>query len=496
MKKSFDNKRSSGDSNKKFGSDRSSDSSERKYSSGRSSDSSERKYSAGRSSDSSERKYSAGRSSDSSERKYSAGRSSDSSERKYSAGRSSDSSERKYSSGRSSDSSERKYSSGRSSDSSERKYSSGRSSDSSERKYSSGRSSDSSERKYSSGRSSDSSERKYSAGRSSDSSERKYSSGRSSDSSERKFGNSSSSYSDRKFNNTKSSESDRKFSKKPEFKKDETFFKDHGYEKIESFNSDLVSDNKEDSFDPTKKGPKKDLVYGKHPVAELLNSEKDINKVWVSDTFRSDEIFKKLKEYNIPFSILDKSKLDMIAEEDVNHQGIIAEVTSKNYTDLSELIELSKTKEVFFVVLDKLEDPHNLGAVIRTADAAGVDAIIIPKHHAVGLNGTVAKTSAGALERMKVCRVTNLVQTIEELKEHNVWFVATDMDGTDVYSKANYKGSIAVVLGGEGKGVTKLVKEKCDFSVRIPMKSTLESLNVSVSAALMIYEVYKQRGFN
>lgn len=263
--------------------------------------------------------------------------------------------------------------------------------------------------------------------------------------------------------------------------------------------SPLVAKNISKPF-PAKKetSPEnKSFIYGKHPVIEALREETPINKVWFGEHTRDiEEIISSLKDKGIPYKFVNKSKLIELVGETTNHQGVIAEILEHKYTELSELIELCSVKNTFFVVLDKLEDPHNLGAIIRTADAAGVDGIIIPKHRAVGITGTVSKTSAGSLHRMKICRVPNIAQVLEVLKENNVWIAGVDMDCKDIYSEANLKGSIALVLGGEGQGLSKLIKEKCDFIVKIPMHSKINSLNVSVASALLIYEVYRQRGFS
>lgn len=237
-------------------------------------------------------------------------------------------------------------------------------------------------------------------------------------------------------------------------------------------------------------------IYGRHPVVEAINGETPVNKVWIAEGTRdTDEIVEHVKDKNIPYKIVTKTKLSYMVGENANHQGVVAEVAGKEYTELHDLIELTKQKEVFFIILDKVEDPHNLGAIIRTADAAGVDAIIIPKHRAVGLTGIVTKSSAGAIDRMKICRVANLTQTMEELKKANVWIVGIDMEGADVYSNANLKGAIALTVGGEGEGLTRLVKENCDFIVKIPMSSQSNSLNVSVATAIVTYEIYKQKEF-
>jgi 23S rRNA (guanosine2251-2'-O)-methyltransferase len=237
-------------------------------------------------------------------------------------------------------------------------------------------------------------------------------------------------------------------------------------------------------------------IYGRHPVIEALKNGTSVNKVWIGEYTRdTSEIVELLKDRGIPYIIAPRNKLNSLVGDKTNHQGVVAEIAGKEYTEFDDLVELCKVKSPFFIILDKVEDPHNLGAIIRTADAAGVDAIIIPRQKAVGLTGAVAKTSAGALERMKVCRVANLGQALDVLKENNVWSVAVDMDGQENYAKADYKGAIALVLGGEGKGLSRLLKEKCDFLVKIPMKSQANSLNVSVATAIMIYEVYRQKNF-
>ncbi len=237
-------------------------------------------------------------------------------------------------------------------------------------------------------------------------------------------------------------------------------------------------------------------IYGRHPVIEAINGETSINKVWIGEGTRdTDKIIEHVKDKNIPYKIVSKMKLSHMVGEDTNHQGVVAEVAGKEYTELHELVELAGKKPVFYIILDKLEDPHNLGAVIRTADAVGADAVIIPKHRAVGLTGIVTKSSAGAIERMKICRVSNLVQAIEELKKANVWVVGVDMEAKEIYSEANLKNSIALTVGGEGEGLTHLVKENCDFIVKIPMQSKSNSLNVSVATAVVAYEIFKQREF-
>jgi len=284
--------------------------------------------------------------------------------------------------------------------------------------------------------------------------------------------------------------------RKPSFRSDDRKPSFRSDDRKPSFRSDdrkPFSDRKDFSFED--KAESKEFVYGRHPVSELLDSEAQINKIWIDENFKDTrDLFSKVKQANVPYQLVAKVKLDKLVGE-VNHQGIVASISEKEYTEFHDLLELSKTKEVFFLVLDKVEDPHNLGAIIRTADATGVDAIIIPKHGAVGVTGVVSKTSAGALARMKICRVTNLAQTIEKLKEHNVWVGGVDMEGTEVYTQSNLKGNVAIVLGGEGNGISKILLDNCDFSMKIPMKSSANSLNVSVATAILCYEVFRQKEF-
>ena len=184
-----------------------------------------------------------------------------------------------------------------------------------------------------------------------------------------------------------------------------------------------------------------------------------------------------------------KSELDELANE--NHQGIIIDVGDFEYSDLDEIIN---QENGFIVILDHLEDTHNFGAIIRTCAAAGVDGIIIPKNRSVSVNSTVMKTSVGTALNMKICMVTNLNQSINYLKSKNFWIYASDMDG-DVYSKVKYDGNVALIIGNEGKGVSDLVKKSADFTISIPMSKEVESLNASVAAGIIIYEVVRQRSF-
>lgn len=214
-------------------------------------------------------------------------------------------------------------------------------------------------------------------------------------------------------------------------------------------------------------------VYGKN-VAKEINSK--IEKVYVANNFKDKEILKKIKA---PIVYVDKNKLDKMV--DGVHQGIVLKIADYDYKDISEL------NSDVVVMLDHLEDPHNFGAIIRTCEAAGIKDIIIPKDRSVKVNSTVMKTSAGCLDRVNIYEVTNLVQTINYLKKNNYWIIGTDMEGTD-YKKIDYKGKIVIIIGNEGSGISRLVKETCDFIATIPMQGEVNSLNASVAAGIIIFE--------
>ena len=228
-------------------------------------------------------------------------------------------------------------------------------------------------------------------------------------------------------------------------------------------------------------------VYGKNVVTEILKKNEKIDKVYISKGFKDEFIESAIQKNNIRIEYLDKRELDKLANG--NHQGIIVSVPDYQYCELEEI---SKKEDSFLILLDHLEDPHNLGAIIRTAEAAGVDGIVIPKNRSVMVNATVMKTSAGAINNMKIALVTNLKHTIETLKKDGFWIIGTDMEGTD-FEKIDYRGKIAIVIGNEGDGMSRLVKESCDFIATIPMKGKINSLNASVAAGVMIYEAIKQR---
>ena len=230
------------------------------------------------------------------------------------------------------------------------------------------------------------------------------------------------------------------------------------------------------------------LVYGRNVADEILKSDlKSVRKVIIQDGFDDKNINSILEKEKFP--VIFKSKLDMDKLAKGIHQGIILDVTDYQYYDLNNILENDYN---FVVVLDHLEDPHNLGAIIRTCEAAGVDAIIIPHDREVQINATVMKTSAGSLSRVKVCRVSNLVNTINRLKDNGFWVVGTVMDGED-FKTIDYSGKIVLVIGNEGNGMSRLVRESCDFNVTIPMYGEINSLNASVAAGIMIYEVVRNR---
>lgn len=240
-----------------------------------------------------------------------------------------------------------------------------------------------------------------------------------------------------------------------------------------------------------------DQVEGRNAVLELLESGRDINKISVANGEKHGSIHKILaiaKERKIIVTEIEKNKLNQIAQTP-NNQGVIAIVPPYDYCEVEDILDEAKRKneKPFILILDGIEDPHNLGSIIRTAETAGVHGIIIPKRRAASVNSTVSKVSAGAVEYMKIARVNNINETIRYLKEQDVWICGTDMDTDTIYTKQDYKMPIAIVIGSEGFGMSRLVKENCDFLVKIPMKGRITSLNASVSAGIIMYEVVKNR---
>lgn len=240
-----------------------------------------------------------------------------------------------------------------------------------------------------------------------------------------------------------------------------------------------------------------DQVEGRNSVTELLKSGKDINKLYVQKGEKHgsiNEIIKLAKQNKVVITELDRAKLDQMSESH-NHQGVIAIVPPYEYCDVDEILEYAKRKNEspFILILDGIEDPHNLGSIIRTAECSGVHGIIIPKRRSVQVNATVNKTSAGAAQYVKVARVNNLTEIIKYLKENDVWIYGTDIEGKCYYNEQKYNGGVAIVIGSEGFGMSRLVKENCDFLVKIPMVGKINSLNASVSAGILMYEVFNQR---
>ena len=230
------------------------------------------------------------------------------------------------------------------------------------------------------------------------------------------------------------------------------------------------------------------IVSGRNNVKEILKNFSDkkiIKKVICSKNFNENDILSLVKKMNLPLEFKEKHELDKLAKN--NHQGIIMITSDFNYTDFSELISGSKK----ILILDHLEDPHNLGAIIRTVEASGIDGIIIPKNRTVDVNETVMKTSVGALFNVKICQVVNLNQTIRTLKKEGFWIVGTDMDGED-YRNVNYPDKLVLIIGNEGFGISRLVRESCDYVVKIPMNGKINSLNASVAAGIMIYEIIRK----
>ncbi|WP_129730287.1 MULTISPECIES: 23S rRNA (guanosine(2251)-2'-O)-methyltransferase RlmB [Bacillaceae] len=239
-----------------------------------------------------------------------------------------------------------------------------------------------------------------------------------------------------------------------------------------------------------------EYIIGRNPVIEALKSGRDINKIWVAEGANKGQIHTVLqlaKEQGVIVQQAPNKKLDQLAEG--NHQGVIAHVAAYKYAELDDLFRRAEKQQEtpFFLILDEIEDPHNLGSIMRTADAVGAHGIIIPKRRAVGLTAAVAKASTGAIEYIPVVRVTNLTRTIEELKERGIWIAGTDAKGTDDYRRLDGTMPLGLVIGSEGKGMSRLVREQCDFLVRLPMAGKVTSLNASVAAGLLMYEVYRKR---
>lgn len=238
-------------------------------------------------------------------------------------------------------------------------------------------------------------------------------------------------------------------------------------------------------------------IEGRNAVLEAFRSGKPVDKLFILDGCQDGPvrtIVREAKKHDTILNFVSKERLDQLSETG-KHQGVIAHAAAYEYSEIEDMFALAEKRgeDPFFILLDNIEDPHNLGAIIRTANLAGAHGVIIPKRRAVGLTATVAKTSAGALNYTPVAKVTNLAKTMEELKERGLWFVCADMGGESMY-RMNLTGPIGLVIGNEGEGVSRLVKEKCDFVASIPMKGDIDSLNASVAAGVLAYEIVRQRG--
>lgn len=241
-----------------------------------------------------------------------------------------------------------------------------------------------------------------------------------------------------------------------------------------------------------------DILEGRNPVLEALKAGRTINKILIAKGEREGsirQIAAMAKEMGITIQEVDRRNLDSVSLTK-SHQGVIAYVSVKEYVEVDDILKAAENsgKHPFILILDEINDAHNLGSILRTADAVGVHGVIIPKRRAVGLTSVVAKASAGAIEYVPVARVTNIAQTIDYLKKNNIWVIGTDQTGDKEFYKSDLKGPIALVIGSEGEGMGRLVREKCDFVVQIPMMGNISSLNASVAAAVVMYEILKQRG--
>ncbi|MBQ1686863.1 MAG: 23S rRNA (guanosine(2251)-2'-O)-methyltransferase RlmB [Ruminococcus sp.] len=242
--------------------------------------------------------------------------------------------------------------------------------------------------------------------------------------------------------------------------------------------------------------PKPDVIAGRNPVSEAIRSGRPIDKILVARGEKTGAvvgILAKAREKQIPVKEADRVKLDFLSGS-APHQGIIALAAAKEYSTVEDILAYAaeKGEPPFLIVLDELEDPHNLGAIIRTAECVGAHGVIIPKRRSVGLSYTVGKASAGAVEYMRVARVTNIANLLDDLKKQGVWIYGADMNGTD-YTQCDMSGACALVIGNEGKGMARLVREKCDVIVSLPMKGHINSLNASVAAGILMYHALQGR---
>ena len=244
----------------------------------------------------------------------------------------------------------------------------------------------------------------------------------------------------------------------------------------------------------------KDIILGRNAVTEALKAGRSINRLLIAEGSRDGSIQKIIalaKERQIIFETVSRERLDKIADNQ-RHQGVIAYSAPVEYSTLEAILQVAegKNEAPFLLLLDELEDPHNFGAILRTADAVGVHGVLIPKRRSVSLNSTVAKTSVGAVEYVKVAQINNVAQTLKQLKDLDITVIGSDMEGIDIYddvSRVDFKAPIVLIIGSEGKGMRRLTKENCDYLLKIPMVGRINSLNASVAAAILMYEIFRQR---
>ncbi|WP_404406724.1 23S rRNA (guanosine(2251)-2'-O)-methyltransferase RlmB [Jeotgalibacillus malaysiensis] len=239
-----------------------------------------------------------------------------------------------------------------------------------------------------------------------------------------------------------------------------------------------------------------EFIGGKNPVLEALRAGREINKIWIgegSQKGQMQQVIQLAKEANVLVQFVPKKKIDQLM--DGQHQGVVASIAAYEYAELDDVFALAEKKgeDPFIMILDELEDPHNLGSIMRTADAVGVHGIIIPKRRAVGLTATVAKASTGAIEHVPVVRVTNLSRTLDELKDKGLWIAGTDAKGSDDYRRFDGTMPVGLIIGSEGKGMSRILRDKCDFLIHLPMSGHVTSLNASVAASILMYEIYRCR---
>lgn len=240
-----------------------------------------------------------------------------------------------------------------------------------------------------------------------------------------------------------------------------------------------------------------DVIYGRNPIIEALESGHTIDKIFIQEGARHSQIgiIRNLaKERGVVYQFVDKRKLDRMTDGE-NHQGVAAFAAAHKYADVGDILAAARAKNEppFIIIADGLNDPHNLGSIIRSANAAGAHGVIIPKNRSVSLNSVVAKVSTGAVEYTPVARVTNIAQTIEKLKKEGLWICGTALEASEDYFEADLTGALAIVIGSEGEGISRIVRESCDFLVKIPMIGQTESLNASVAAGILLYESLRQR---